>query len=340
MLKKIIGFAMLSAPFVYAQAQPTLTITTFTGPWEVAERTCFVEPFEKATGARVLVEPGVSSVTLTRLRQGAGSAIDIAWMNGGDSEKAWFEGLLEPIELQQIPNAKNVSDKAIYKIDDDIYAVSTGYFALTLLYNTDELSAAPNSWWDLWDEQYQQKVFSLGPAGSLFTPMMMLLNNELGGDNSDFQPVVDKFSDLDAATYYSSTGTIQPAIQTGEVIIGAYYSNTAWALIDEGVPVAVAQPKEGLPAADQRLHIVKGTKNRELAEQFVNYALSEEALNCIAEEMYVGPPLLEPDLSEKAKARMPWGYEGSIDDLFMPDWNEVNEVRQPLTRLWNRKVVD
>jgi len=170
--------------------------------------------------------------------------------------------------------------------------------------------------------------------------MMMLLNNELGGDNSDFQPVVDKFSDLDAATYYSSTGTIQPAIQTGEVIIGAYYSNTAWALIDEGVPVAVAQPKEGLPAADQRLHIVKGTKNRELAEQFVNYALSEEALNCIAEEMYVGPPLLEPDLSEKAKARMPWGYEGSIDDLFMPDWNEVNEVRQPLTRLWNRKVVD
>lgn len=343
MNKKLVlnALALALAPILGASASSqTLTITTFTGPWEIAERTCFVEPFEQKTGVRVVVDPGVSLVTLTKLRQGKTSTgIDVAWMNGGDSERAWSEGLLEPIDLKNIPNASYVADQAIYKINDQVYAVSTGYFALTLLYNTEKVSTPPDSWWDMWDAQYANRVFSLGPAGSLFTPFMMHLNNELGGNNTDFTPVIDRFSQLKAATYYSSTGAIQSAIQSGEVVLGAYYSNTAWSLVDEGVPVAVAQLKEGVPAADQRLHIVKGTPNKALAEQFINYALSPEALNCIAEEMYVGPPLLKPELSERAQERMPWGKDGSLDDLFIPDWNSVNDLRQSLTNLWNRKVI-
>ncbi|MBP6018404.1 MAG: ABC transporter substrate-binding protein [Burkholderiaceae bacterium] len=323
-----------------AHAQGSITVTTFTGPWEIAERECFIDPFVKQTGAKVIIEPGVSSVTLMKLRQGKGSAgVDVAWMNGGDSERAWDEGLLDPIDPTKMSNIKNLSDRAVYKIGEQIYALSTGYFALTLLYNTELIDVPPDSWWSLWDSKYAGKVFSLGPAGSLFTPMMMHLNGVLGGSNSDFSPIVDKFSTLKAAIYYSSSGSLQPAIQSGEVVLGAYYSNTAWTLIDEGVPVAVANPKEGLPAADQRLHLVKNSPNKVLAEQFIDYSLSETALNCIAEKMYVGPPLITPTLSARAKERMPWGLNGSIEDLYIPDWNEVNSIRQSVTNLWNRRVV-
>lgn len=321
-------------------AQETLTVTTFTGPWEIAERKCFIDPFMKETGVRVIVEPGVSSVTLARLRQSQGAGdIDVVWMNGGDSERAWEGGLLDPIEPQQTPNIENLLKRAIYRMEDEIYAVGTGYFALTLLYNKDAVETPPDSWWSMWDEEYAGKVFSLGPAGSLFTPLMMHLNHLLGGTSSNFSPVINKFADLDATIYYSSTGSVQSAIQSGEVVLGAYYSNTAWTLIDEGVPVAVAKPKEGLPAADQRLHLVKNSPNKRRAEEFINYALSEAALNCIAEEMYVGPPLKKPTLSERAQERMPWGRSGSIDDLFIPDWTEVNSIRQSITNLWNRRVV-
>lgn len=82
LLLSTLALALVPVLEVSASSQ-TLTITTFTGPWEIAERKCFVEPFEQKTGARVVVDPGVSLVTLTKLRQGkASTGIDVVWMNG------------------------------------------------------------------------------------------------------------------------------------------------------------------------------------------------------------------------------------------------------------------
>lgn len=324
-----------------ALAQERITITTFTGPWEATARACFVEPFTAKTGIEVVVEPGVSSVTYAKLRQQQGApAIDVAWMNGGDSENAWDEGLLDPIDPARLSNLDNISDRGIYRTDDAIYGVSTGYFALTIVYNTEKVKTPPQSWWDLWNDEYAGRVFSLGPAGTLFAPLLMHLNSELGGSEDDFTPIIDKFADLKVSTYYSSSGAIQAAIFSGDAVIGSYYTNTAWTLIDQGLGMAVANPKEGLPAADQRLHLVHGSPNRAAAEKFIDFSLGEEPLVCMAEKMSVGPPLKTVKLDEGTEKRMPWGAGGSVEDLIIPDWRKVNAVRQQLTDLWNRQVVE
>jgi putative spermidine/putrescine transport system substrate-binding protein len=98
-------------------------------------------------------------------------------------------------------------------------------------------------------------------------------------------------------------------------------------------------PKEGAPANDIRVHIAEGTKNRDAADKFVNHAVSQEAMNCLADKLYIGPPTKEVKLSEKAKARMPWGAEGSVKNLAIPDWDAINVKRQALTDVWNRQVV-
>lgn len=324
-----------------AAAQESITITSFTGPWETTARECFVEPFTAKTGIKVLMEPGVSSVTFAKLRQQKGApAIDVAWMNGGDSENAWDEGLLDAIEPDKLSNLGKISDRGVYRTGDAIYAVSTGYFALTIVYNTEKVATPPQSWWDLWKEEYAGRVFSLGPAGTLFAPLLMHLNDELGGTSDDFTPIIDKFAQLDVSTYYSSSGAIQAAIYSGDAIIGSYYTNTAWTLVDQGLPIAVANPKEGLPAADQRLHLVHGSPNKAAAEKFIDFSLGEEPLICMAERMSVGPPLKSVTLGEDVEKRMPWGAGGSVDDLVIPDWRKVNEVRQQITDLWNRRVVE
>ena len=35
---------------------------------------------------------------------------------------------------------------------------------------------------------------------------------------------------------------------------------------------------------------------------------------------------------------MPWGADGSVKSLAIPDWNAVNAKRQALTDVWNRQV--
>jgi putative spermidine/putrescine transport system substrate-binding protein len=97
-------------------------------------------------------------------------------------------------------------------------------------------------------------------------------------------------------------------------------------------------PKEGAPSADIRVHIADGTKNTDTALQFVNYTVGDEAMNCLAEKLYVGPPTKQYKISDKAKSRMPWGANGNVKSLAIPNWDAINAKRQALTEVWNRQV--
>src|SRR5581483_1664168 len=111
-----------------------------------------------------------------------------------------------------------------------------------------------------------------GPGNAQFPGLFLHLNKLLGGTATDVKPALDKMKDLKTLAFYEATGTAEAPIQSGAVLIGAYPVNISWALIDKGVPVAVAVPKEGLPANDIRVHLVKGTKHQSAAAQFVNFA--------------------------------------------------------------------
>ena len=77
----------LIAGIPQARAADGLTVAFYGGSWGEAIQKCMVDPFVKATGIKVTPEPGVSSVTIAKLRQQKGNpSIDVAWMDGGISE--------------------------------------------------------------------------------------------------------------------------------------------------------------------------------------------------------------------------------------------------------------
>jgi putative spermidine/putrescine transport system substrate-binding protein len=344
---KYIGHASVLA-MLFAAALPAtagakdrITVSTYTGPWEVAQRACVLDPFTKATGIEVVAEAGTSPVTFTKLRQQKDSpTIDVAWMDAPFSASAWDEGVIQAIDPAAIPNKSNLIDEAVYTTDKkEIYAVGTGFLTFAMLYNPTVVKEPPTSWFEIWKPEYAGRVFAPGPGQALFSPFLMVINKALGGTNSNFEPVINKFRELKPSSYYDATGVLQASIQSGEVVMGVTYPSIAWQLADQGVKVAVSYPKEGLPTTEIRLHLVKGTKNKALAEKFINFALQPEPLNCLAEKISVGPPLKTPTLSEQAKQRMPWGPNGTVKDLAIPDWREIASVRQQITDLWNRRVV-
>lgn len=339
----VVGIATaLTFPLVTTvQAQESITVNAYSGPWETAMKKCFFDPFSKESGIEVIIDSGTASVTYARLRQQKGAPrLDVAWLDAGYSEQAWDEGLIQEILPEAAPNIKNLSKKANYQTKDGkTFAVGTGYFSYGLAYNPSEVNPPPTSWFDLWDEAYAGRVYAPSPAQSLFTPLLMHLNEALGSSNKDFTPIINKFKELKVSSYYEASGVMNATIQSGEVVMGVYYPNTVALLAEQNVPIKIAIPKEGAIASDIRMHLVADTPKKEAAQKLINYVAQSAPLECMAEEIFLGPPLDNPNISEKAQQAMPWGIGGSVADLRQFDWHEVNAQRQPLRNLWNRRVI-
>lgn len=330
------GMAVAAPSF----AQEKLVVAIYGGTWGKAIEKCVFEPFTKSTGIGVTSEPSVSTVTRSKLQQQKGNpAIDVAWIDGGISELAMADGTLGTLDPKKVPNLAGMIDEGVYKRKDgSVYAASTGFYAVGLAYNTKEVKQPPTSWWDLWKKEYEGRVTIPSSVNAAGIPFLLQINKAAGGDMKNVQPGVDRLKALKVSSYYDSSGAGASSFQSGEVIIGAHYATSAWGLADQGLPIAYAVPKEGAPSSDIRIHLVDGTKKKDSAEKLINYAISKEAATCLSENLYVGPAVKGVTLSEKAKSRMPWGPNGSVKNLGIFNWDEVNANRDRLTDVWNKQV--
>ncbi|MGD9845974.1 MAG: ABC transporter substrate-binding protein [Variibacter sp.] len=330
--------AALSIPAA-AQQPSSITVAWYGGNWGDAFRACVAEPFTKATGIAVNAEIGTSTVTLAKLQQQkAAPTIDAAWMDGGISELALEAGVLDNLDAGAIANLANTQPAAVYKSGATTYAVGTGYYSLGLTYNTQKVKEKPTSWNDLWKKEYEDAVTIPSPANSSGVPFIMFLSKIWNVPSSDLSPTFKKIKELKAALYFDSSGAATNAFQSGEAIIGAHFSVGAWDMIDKGLPIGFVVPKEGVWATDARLHLVKGTPKKEAAQKFINQALTAQASGCLAEKLYLGPSVKDVTVKPDTARKLPWGEKGSVKDLQLFDWTEINALRAKIVDTWNREI--
>ncbi len=333
----LLGALVAAAP---APAQQSLTVAVYGGEWGEAISKAILKPFEQQTGIRIVVEPGVSTVTLAKLKQQKGDpAIDVAWIDGGVSELAAEDDLVAPLTPQTVPGIATMVPEAVYRTKaGEIYALGTGFYALGLVYNTEKVKSAPRSYLDLWKPEFAGKMTLPSPANAMGIPLFVTLAEITGGSIDNMKPAVELLKRAKPATFFNTSGIATNLFQSGEVVIGAHYASAAWFMADKGLPIAYAVPKEGALAGDIRVHVVKGTKHREAAQKLADFAVSPQAQKALAEILYVAPTARGVELSAKARERMPYGAGGSMKDLRIPDWQALNARRAELTELWNKEI--
>lgn len=335
-----IGAMALAATSAGVKAADSLTVAFYGGTWGETIQSCIVDPFVASTGIQVTPEPGVSSVTLAKLKQQRDSpVIDVAWMDGGVSELAAADGLVAPLDPAKVPGISQVIDEGVYRTGDGaVYALSTGFYSLGLVHNSEDVETPPTSWWDLWGPDYAGLVTLPSPANAMGVPLFVLVNQLSGGTMDNFDPGVAKMNELEVSSYFDASGNATNSFQSGEVIAGAHYANAAWAMADKGLPIAYSVPKEGAPSGDIRVHIVKGTKSMDAAEKFVDFAVAKEQATCMTNKLYVGPATKDVVPTPEAAERLPWGADGSVKNLALFDWNEINANRDRITEIFNQEV--
>ena len=323
----------------WAQKPDSITVAWYGGNWGEAFNTCVAQPFTKATGIAVVPEIGTSTTTLAKLQQQKSApTIDVAYMDGGISELANDAGVLEALDQARLKNIGKLIDLGVYKKNGAIYAVSSGYYSLGLTYSTKEVTTEPTSWKDLWQPDYAGAVAIPSPSNSSGVPFVFFMSKVWAVDPSNMGPVYQKLAALDAALLFDSSGAATNAFQSGEAIIGAHFNVGAWDLIDKGLPIGFAVPKEGVWATDARLHLIKNSSKREAAEAFIDTAMTPEAAQCLAAKLYLGPAVESVTVAPDVARKLPWGEKGSVASLSLFDWNVINARRAEVTDAWNREV--
>ncbi|MFM8843349.1 MAG: extracellular solute-binding protein, partial [Actinomycetota bacterium] len=113
----------------------------------------WVTPFEKATGCTVNVKTYGTSDEAVQLMQAGG--YDVISASGDASLRLIYGGDLQPVNLDLIPNYKdifdNLKDRPWNTVDGKNYGVPHGRGANVLQYTIGKVNPAPTSWSIVWE---------------------------------------------------------------------------------------------------------------------------------------------------------------------------------------------
>ena len=206
------------------------------------------------------------------------------------------ENLLLPLNFENIPNVKNINEsiKNLYFDPENKYTVPYTYGIVGVIYDANKVDAADVGGWDLmWNEKYKESILQFNNSRDAFGTAMY--KNKIDVNTTDkalWQKAYDDLLNQRPLVYSYVMDEIYNMMESGEAAIGAYYAGDYFTMKDaqaENVDLKFYYPEETNMFVDA-MCIPTCAQNKELAEIFINYMLSEEPAIANAEYTYYASP--------------------------------------------------
>ena len=231
-----------------------------------------IERFEKESGISVEVRyADTTELTATLLEEGDASPADVFFsQDAGALAALEAEGL-----LGELPEDVAAEVPERFRDPENHWTGVSGR-ARTIVYNPEKLAEAerPHNLLDVVDPKWKGRI-GIAPTNASFVSHVSALLIEIGEDD------VKKFlADLKAVEpkAYDSNVLAVRAVAGGEVdlaLVNHYYALNE-KKENPGAPVANIYPQEGAFVNLAGVGIIEGAKNRDQAEAFVEFLLSQE----------------------------------------------------------------
>ena len=139
--------ALAVAAALPALAQSQLTVVNFGGANGAAQKKAYFEPYEKATGAKVVgVEYNGEQAKIKAMVESKKVSWDVVEVESPDVTRGCDEGLFEKLDYSKIGNKADFTPAAIHEC-----GIGTFVWSTVMAYNGDKLKTAPTTWADFWD---------------------------------------------------------------------------------------------------------------------------------------------------------------------------------------------
>lgn len=334
-----LSLATVSAAAMLIAAPALAQDRTFTVSWwgfnGDALQEIIIDPFQEMCNCEVVFETGNNADRLSRLQLREGAGVDVIYLTDRFSQLGIELGLFQPVDRAQVPNIENLYSFAQAPQGDFGPAYTIG--RVGIVYNADEVEAPITSWNDLWREDLAGAV-SLPGITTTAGPMVVLRAGERAG--------VDAYADPDAA--FAGVSEVQPNVltnyntgseminlfSTGEITV-SMAQDFALGRLQSAVPSVVwADLDDGDIATLNTINIPAGSENVELAHQFLNFVLSAEIQQTLAERGVDAPVNTGVELTDEQAAGWTYGDE-MIGSLNFVDYEPMNAALPEWIDRWN-----
>ena len=242
-----------------------------------------IDGFAKANKVKVNVENYASNEEMMAKLQAGAAKYDLIQPSEYIIEELIKAGKLEEINLANVPNTANLDPKYVKMPHDPEgkYSVTWMVGNVGIVVNRTKVKDEIKGYSDVFQDKFKKRIVVLDDNREIVSWALA----SLGIDSNDItpanlekvKPVLQKW--LPLVKLYDSDSP-KTALLNGDVDLGIIWNGEGAKVLDESkkakkkkVDFEYIYPAEGAHMFVDNLAIPKGSKNKDLAEKFINYVL-------------------------------------------------------------------
>ncbi len=237
------------------------------------------------------------------------------------------EDMLLPLDFDNIPNYQYIAEDfhGLYYDPADAYSVPYAYGIVGVIYNANVVDPDDAGSWDLmWNEKYAGQILQFNNSRDAFGTAMYRAGMDVNTtDRSVWDRALDSLLEQRPLVKSYVMDEVYNMMESGEGAVAAYYAGDYFTMLDaqaDTVDLQFYYPEETNFYIDA-MCIPSCCQNKDLAEIFINFMLSEEPAIANAEyTWYASPNTLvyenQDYIDEMGEDAM---------DILYPDWGDFAE---------------
>ena len=305
-------------------AGQTLTISTFAFNAELLQKNIY-DPFMAMTGCTIVADGASNAVRVSKIAEAAEGDYDVVII--GDMF------VKQPAALTNLSaiyaNAKAPMGEG--------YGPAYTFNRLGIVYDPATCPVEIKSFADLWNPELADSVAIpaiTNTSGPLFYYGVAKAFDLTPG--TDDEAIFAKLAELKAnvkSTYTSANNTIT-MLNQGEIAVAVLLDYSYTTAKGANPDYVWVNPSEGMFGGYNMLNIVTGSKNKKLAQLFIDYYLSYDVQYAEAMDGVDSPVRTDVVLDEEHA--MNFTYGDMVNQLILPDWDFVAAQLPAWTESWNQ----
>lgn len=293
LLSVLLALSMLAALPLLSSAEEEKVLNIFS--WDgYVDYASVIQPFEAQTGIKVNYAPfSTNDEMFKKLQENGASEYDLVIASDYILNTARLEGLMLPLDKEQLPNFANLDERFIsqYFDPDNEYVVPYMSGIPLIVYNPDMVQIEIDGFEDLWDPSLADSIGLIDDARVSIGMVLLSMGQSMNTtDDAVLAQAKEKLFALRENIHVLEYENLHNSLISGDISVAYTFTPYVALALDANPNLKVVWPKEGLGFGIDGAFIPANAPHPDNAHAFLNYLLDGQVAATTAEWQYYCTP--------------------------------------------------